>query len=497
MVESTITNRDHDSDSSNSSLIKVGVNFETMPSIDINLTNLTTQVLSSESNVLNTNSDEHIPNITLDIEDEIPILVIRPNYTDETLGRKNSINNNNNNKMTQIDENSDMVANGINDFKSYLQSMINKLYETIDFLKQELEEKNLLIRALTVREANGDIFVNAFPGKSKVNGTKSDSISTENTTSNSSNVYTVEESNSNPIDFKIQTNEQLNSTVVGNELNETKILDKSTSLKLVEYDETLDRDTQDNDGDFTKTSDYHNGKISSNNMRERFSWEKHSNGFASNILHKMGYKGKGLGKSENGITEAVKIDESRTLGFKDKEGSNTKCLYIASSSMLNRIDEKRLSSSHLRVIVRSHGGCKIKCMYTHLPEMFKEKPTYVLLHIGSNDCTDKTSDEVLRELTKLVEYIKNVLPTTIVILSLPTVRTDYSRASAIQKNLTTKLKRSFFPILDNSNIYISDLGKKGLHFNARGTRKMAGNIFLSLSDFFLMDFFSRKQNALA
>ena len=74
----------------------------------------------------------------------------------------------------------------------------------------------------------------------------------------------------------------------------------------------------------------------------------------------MGYAGKGLGKSENGITEAVKIDESRTLGFKDTAESNTKCLYIASSSMLNRIDEKRLSSSHLRVIVRSHGGCKIK-----------------------------------------------------------------------------------------------------------------------------------------
>ena len=486
MAESTITNRDDDSDSSNNSLIKVGVNFETMPLIDINLTNLTTQVLSSESNVLNTNFDEHIPNITLDIEDEIPILVIRPNYTDETLGRKNSINNNNDNNIIQIDESSDIVANGINDLKSYLQSTINKLYETIDFLKQELEEKNLLIRALTVREANGDIFENDFPEepsilaehvcKSKVNSTKSDSISTENTTSNSSNVYTVEDNNANPIDFKIQTNEQLNSTVVGDDLNETKILDKSSSLKLVEYDETLDRDTQDSDGDFTKTSDYHNGKISSNDMRERFSWEKHSNGFASNILNKMGYKGKGLGKSENGITEAVKIDESRTLGFKDTEESNTKCLYIASSSMLNRIDEKRLSSSHLRVIVRSHGGCKIKCMYTHLPEMFKEKPNYVLLHIGSNDCTEKTSDEVLRELTNLVEYIKNVLPTTIVILSLPTVRTDNSRASAIQRNLTTKLKRSFFPSLDNSNIDIFDLGKKGLHFNARGTRKMAGNI---------------------
>ena len=56
----------------------------------------------------------------------------------------------------------------------------------------------------------------------------------------------------------------------------------------------------------------------------------------------MGYKGKGLGKSENGITEAVKIETSRTLGFKDTAESPTKCLCIASRSMLHRMDEKRL-----------------------------------------------------------------------------------------------------------------------------------------------------------
>ena len=60
--------------------------------------------------------------------------------------------------------------------------------------------------------------------------------------------------------------------------------------------------------------------------------------------------------------------------------------------------------------------------------------------------------------------------------NLPTVRTDNTRASAIQKNLTFKLRRLYYPFLDNCNITASDLGKKGLHFNERGNRKMAGNI---------------------
>ena len=139
------------------------------------------------------------------------------------------------------------------------------------------------------------------------------------------------------------------------------------------------------------------------------------------------------------------------------------------------MDEVRLSGN-VDVKVRSHGGCKIKCLYTHLPEMFQLKPDFVLLHIGSNDCSEKTSDDVLREIKTLVSYIKSVLSNTTVIISLPTVRTDSTRASAIQKNLGIKLRKLFYPFLDNSNIIESDLGKKGLHFNERGNRKMAGNI---------------------
>ena len=188
----------------------------------------------------------------------------------------------------------------------------------------------------------------------------------------------------------------------------------------------------------------------------------------------MNYGGKGLGKYENGIVEPIIINESLTLG--GEEEPKKKLMYIASGSMLNQMDEKRLSTNSMDVKVRSHGGCKIRCMYTHLPEIFKDKPEYILFHIGTNDCSEKTSDEVLRELKRLTDYVKKVYPTTIIIISLPTVRTDNTRSRTIQRNLTTKLKRSYYPILDNSNILETDLGKKGLHFNNFGNRKMLGNI---------------------
>ena len=210
-------------------------------------------------------------------------------------------------------------------------------------------------------------------------------------------------------------------------------------------------------------------------ITDHFVWEKHSSGVASNIMRKMGYKGKGLGKLEDGITEPITI-KPRTSMQGDQNNQNKKLLVIASSSMLNQMDEKRLSTHNVNVKVRCHGGCTVACMYTHLPELFKLKPDYILLHIGSNDCTTKTSDVILQEIKNLTGYITKSLPCCKIIISLPIVRTDSSRATQIQKHLKLKLQRLMFPCMDNSNVDLSHLGKKGLHLNHHGTRIVARNI---------------------
>ena len=43
-------------------------------------------------------------------------------------------------------------------------------------------------------------------------------------------------------------------------------------------------------------------------------------------------------------------------------------MFTLSDSMLNQIDEIRLSK-RLEVRVRCHGGCTIKCVYNHLPDV--------------------------------------------------------------------------------------------------------------------------------
>ena len=193
-------------------------------------------------------------------------------------------------------------------------------------------------------------------------------------------------------------------------------------------------------------------------------------------MDKMGYGGKGLGKKENGIIEPVEIKrKSSFVGNKNVSQNERKLVCILSDSMLNRINRERLSNEK-GVAIICHSGCKIKGMYKHLQSAFDLKPHYILLHIGTNDSTTKTSDEILRELDKLKKYIEIAMPDCHVIFSLPIVRSDNTTANQILKNLNMKLKKMNYGLLDNSNISALDLGTKGLHLNDDGNRKIAGNL---------------------
>ena len=107
---------------------------------------------------------------------------------------------------------------------------------------------------------------------------------------------------------------------------------------------------------------------------------------------------------------------------------------------------------------------------------FKLNPKYIILHVATNDCTKKTSDEILKELEKLKCYIEKSLPSCNVIISLPTIRTDDKKANTILTNLNYKLKRSGHRFMDNTNIKAFQLGRKGLHLNNYGIKRIATNI---------------------
>ena len=208
----------------------------------------------------------------------------------------------------------------------------------------------------------------------------------------------------------------------------------------------------------------------------KYHWEKYSNGFAGKMLNKMGFRGKGLGKCENGISEPIQIEKKSSFKKESNPETQNELIYVLSDSMFNQIDEKRLNvSKDVKVKVKSYGGCTINRLYKHLPEVLSLRPKYIVIHIGTNDCIQKTSDQVIREMMNLKRYIENALTTT-VIFSTPITRSDNTTANQIVQNVNVKLKRMDCRLMDNSNIIACHLGKRGLHLNEHGTKKLAINL---------------------
>ena len=382
--------------------------------------------------------------------------------------------------MESRQDNADPVLNVAgNESMEIIKSMINKQHTYIEFLQEEIREKNLLIKMLNFRNANdgNKININDIDECERFQSSKI-SISSENA---GTDAKTLIDEHFKIVDYDETSSLRSTYSLPNDNDIDTTATSISTSLNVSLPEENF--------GDISSST----SPVGSNAAQispEQFSWERHSSGFAGRIMDKMGFKkGKGLGKNENGITEPIKVNTStnatmvpnakKITGQKRVEENaeeRRKKLFIMSSSMLNQMDEQRLSNNKIDVKVRCHGGCTIRCLYSHLPDMFKHKPDYILLHIGSNDCCDKTSDEVLNEFKKLTAFISKELPCSKIIISLPIVRADNSRSTAIQKIFKTKLQRLLHPCLDNSNIGLSHLGKKGLHLNTVGTRMMARNL---------------------
>ena len=66
---------------------------------------------------------------------------------------------------------------------------------------------------------------------------------------------------------------------------------------------------------------------------------------------------------------------------------------IVGDSMLNGIDERRISKTH-PVKVRFYPGVLIKDMYHYLISILEKKPEHLILHVGTNGAADSSHQQI-------------------------------------------------------------------------------------------------------
>ena len=222
-------------------------------------------------------------------------------------------------------------------------------------------------------------------------------------------------------------------------------------------------------------------------------------------MGQMGYNGGGLGKHGNGIEEPVVVERNegrQGIGNKSlvSRPSNSPSagevvkkrvtnrvkawpkgtVLIIGDSMLGGVNERMLKN--YRVKVRSHGGAYVDDLYDFIAPLLKKKPSYIIMHIGTNDSVDKPAKDIYVELINLRDYINQVLPNTKVYLSCPILRKDIAKANRVLSELDSKIKR-VGDCVTNDNIDGTCISKLGLHLNSKGSKQLVLNYIKLIQSF--------------
>ena len=198
----------------------------------------------------------------------------------------------------------------------------------------------------------------------------------------------------------------------------------------------------------------------------------------------MGYKGKGLGKHEDGIEDAITVEDTTTK-------TKTKAL-IFSSSITRGIDpngfNKKLKNSKARL--HKFSGKKVHhikdYMLTHIVE---DRPDSVVIVAGGNDVPIGKFDSV--PLTSIADdimeagllcrrngvrniHISSILPRGSFYFQL--------RRHRLNLMLKEQCGTNGFIFIDNRDIVLSDhIGHDGVHLNKAGSSALCRNLCNSLN----------------
>ena len=363
---------------------------------------------------------------------------------------------------------------------------MNLLISQIDFLKNQIVEKDHFIRQILsiLKEKTECNNFSTFPkvstsspiiqslltpsqvspGNFSDTGKESNSdeskthlLTTDEEVNYSSNeennTYVIKDEYCSPYANEDDINQQLKNVRLqyhNNYMNNKSIYSTITDASLTTQESTIENETE------TKRSENFIKKATIEQRRK-----------VKIALEKLNVKGQVNNHAT--YTPRYRIDN------KTKPWPN-KTILIAGDSTIQGLEERRLRKFNVKI--RSFPGARIDDFYDYLKPLIKKEPSIIILHIGTNDSTNKTSGQIINEINNLMNHIQEMHPKGKIYLSSPILRFDNPNA-----NHTLEEVRTYFKSLPNSilncNIDKGCLGGKGLHLNPRGSGRLAIN-FISL-----------------
>ena len=164
-----------------------------------------------------------------------------------------------------------------------------------------------------------------------------------------------------------------------------------------------------------------------------------------------------------------------------KRPSHHSKIAIVGDSMLKYLNSTKLRQNlRKNVLVRTFPGAKVKDMKHYVQPTLSTPPETLVLHVGTNDLSQKSVQEVLQDLTSLGQSICTDSPTTKLVISGIIKRTDNSNLTSKVSELNATLRQvcttNNWGYISHESIDRTHLNTSGVHLNKKGTAIMAQNI---------------------
>ena len=172
-----------------------------------------------------------------------------------------------------------------------------------------------------------------------------------------------------------------------------------------------------------------------------------------------------------------KKDDNNALS-KEKPPLTARKVVIIGDSMLNALDEKRMSSNSMSVKVRNHPGATSLDVIDHLRPTIRQNPDVIVIHAGTNDITKNIN--YLKNVKLMVKEIRQKSEKTQIVFSTLFRRFDIKDGEKQVDDINFRLKnfcqQNDLKLIDNGNITKDLIGKRKLHPTLKGSSVFAKNI---------------------
>jgi hypothetical protein len=138
--------------------------------------------------------------------------------------------------------------------------------------------------------------------------------------------------------------------------------------------------------------------------------------------------------------------------------------------------------------VKCFPGATVGEMSDYIKPVLRRKPDTIILHVGANNATNKEASEIVNDIDKLCQEVKEIDPNVEIILSELINREDNARAKTTVQEVNRLLAdyctaTNLNLIIHNNNVLSKSLNRSKLHLNKLGSSTLAKNFISYLHNF--------------